>query len=1121
MKNVRYSISALVAGLLGAMLALPAVSEPRCDSHAATLETAEGPIRWQASPDEEWLAVPIGFRFCYGERVQTLKHRAALRLSNDTLVRLNENSAIHFLPEQESFFVELLNGAAHFLSRTKKRFEVKAPYMNAAVDGTEFSVEADEQANSVAVFEGEVNVHTGEHLTRLRNGQRTSTDAKQQPGPVERISLHNAASWTLHYPPIFSTNSTSAAVRAHIDSANYAAAIASLQQSPAPADLALAASLKLIEGDWNGAVILLRQARDSAPQSADILAVESFISVVKGQPKAALVKTTELVKRSADNVNALLAHSFALQANGEIEQALVFARRANRAAPASVPVMARYAELLLTNGQPDQAAQLLEQALSRSPRHPRLHTLMGYVGLSQLDRSLAVASFTAALNNNPNSALAHFGLGLSDVLSGNLAQSRAKMELATLLDPTNSLFRSYLGKTYLELKLPSWAQPQFELAKEFDPNDPTPWFYEADLQQQSNQWVHALTSVDTAIKKNDNRAIYRPRSMLQSDALVRGNNKQQILHKLNLAPAGQLASGLAASEAPGEFAAHQAASLSFINSGYDRLVASEVMKARLLKPILAKPLGVGLESPGLTAPRWLMPSKMAVQEHANLYSANGVSGHFALQGGDHNTQSAVWQMQAAGDHLSVDAGQIFTQSDGFTQNNDLDLRIGQVNLHYRPSDQLKLVLSGTNSEEDNGDLDNAIDGPLFSLANRESVETQSIDAGLIYQPSAATRLIWHSSHLEKDTLNTTFVDFVVPTDSVYQLNETLYQHQFVVNTQFEPFDLTIGGVRQKVDGLGIDEFIPDIFGAGKSQIEEHAKKTQLFASIDVPVQDNLNTYGEISYSKYRSDSPDAATFKEDETDYVLAANWNVSPGLRFSLANWTSTADYLINSTTLKTTHIYGIPLINDQIRFDHAKASALAVFGTLGSWQYSTMVTDTRLTQAEIASLRYQVSQVRNEQIKGDVHILRRFGAGWLYHLRLQAIESEIPFAGNVNQVDRPKLLRTGIVTTGFAFDALPHLHLGVNAQFVHQESGYPALDAAGETATDTESEGALIWNTQALYKPIIRGPEISLRVLNLNNQRLSINQDFVSGGANVASAQRKIIPYGRLALLAIQWSL
>ena len=76
--------------------------------------------------------------------------------------------------------------------------------------------------------------------------------------------------------------------------------------------------------------------------------------------------------------------------------------------------------------------------------------------------------------------------------AGELEEGTADLEIAASLDPNASLTRSYLGKAYYEQKRSKVAQTEYDRAKEFDPMDPTPWFYDAIKKQTENRPVEAL-----------------------------------------------------------------------------------------------------------------------------------------------------------------------------------------------------------------------------------------------------------------------------------------------------------------------------------------------------------------------------------------------------------------------------------------------------------------------------------------------------------------------------------------------------------------------------------------------------------------------------------------------------
>jgi len=76
--------------------------------------------------------------------------------------------------------------------------------------------------------------------------------------------------------------------------------------------------------------------------------------------------------------------------------------------------------------------------------------VQGFVHLAQIDTTKARQDFTTAIELDSTEPLARLGLGLALIRDGDLEEGREQIEIAVILDPNNSLLRSYLGKAYYE-----------------------------------------------------------------------------------------------------------------------------------------------------------------------------------------------------------------------------------------------------------------------------------------------------------------------------------------------------------------------------------------------------------------------------------------------------------------------------------------------------------------------------------------------------------------------------------------------------------------------------------------------------------------------------------------------
>ena len=79
---------------------------------------------------------------------------------------------------------------------------------------------------------------------------------------------------------------------------------------------------------------------------------------------------------------------------------------------------------------------------------------------------------------------------------------------------------------------------QFAIAKQLDPNDPTPWLYNAIRKQSENRPVEALRDLEKSIELNDNRAVYRSRELLDQDQAARGTSLARIYNDLGFQQLG-------------------------------------------------------------------------------------------------------------------------------------------------------------------------------------------------------------------------------------------------------------------------------------------------------------------------------------------------------------------------------------------------------------------------------------------------------------------------------------------------------------------------------------------------------------------------------------------------------
>ncbi|MFC1832672.1 tetratricopeptide repeat protein, partial [Thermodesulfobacteriota bacterium] len=503
---ILFVISNLVCGA--------AVGAEHCSEQVGTLVSIEGSGELQPQGQQGWQPVKLNDKLCAGDVLRVGPGgRAAVTLTNETILRINQNSILTFsLPEERISVLKLLKGMLHIFSHRPRALKVSTPYVNGTVEGTEFLVAVDDQQAAITVFEGLVRAANGQGSLDIGSGQSVTAAKGTAPQYSAVVNPRDAVQWTLYYPTILASAAGATATEAD--------------------KLVSQASGALQTGQVAEARSLLDKALSIEPQNSNALALLAIIDVVQNRQESALAQAQKAVELAPDSAAAGLALSYAQQATFDIDGALNTLLETTEANPNNVEVLARLAELQLAVGRFDQALATIDRAVGITPDNSRVKAVHGFVHLTRVEIDKAQASFTRAVELDQAMPLARLGLGLSQIRRGQVAAGRAEIEIGAALDTSNSMIRSYLGKAFFEERRDSQAGRQYSIAKELDPADPTPWFYDAIRKQTDNRPVEALHDLQQSIALNNNRAVYRSRFQLDDDLAARSASLGRIYQDL-------------------------------------------------------------------------------------------------------------------------------------------------------------------------------------------------------------------------------------------------------------------------------------------------------------------------------------------------------------------------------------------------------------------------------------------------------------------------------------------------------------------------------------------------------------------------------------------------------------
>ncbi len=758
------------------LLALPyhlAVSSD-CEPWMAKVISSQGKVESQGPDDYEWHSVANDAAFCYGDKVRTGNNsRASLMLKNGSILTLDQKTTFILLkPEQDNsnWLLEMLRGSIFFRSRFPQNLNIRTPFINAVHKGTEFLVTVGEREARISVFDGVVEGENDAGNITIAKGY--SGIATNQGAPrVQALTVRpeDAVQWALYYPSVIdyrdwktSEGSPLQPVLKAYRQDDLEQAFNALNDIPDNARddryRVLEASLLLSVGRAAEALAVTNAVSEQQPEFGSALALRSVIAVAKNRQQAALALAEQAIGLDRSSAAGYLALSYARQALLEVDKALQAAQEAVLLSPENALAWARLSELYLSTGDFDRAIEAADKAALLDPALARIQTVLGFAELAQIDLDSAGNSFQRAVSLDAGDPTARLGLGLVKIRRGRVEEGARDLELAVSLDPNNAVARSYLGKAYYELRNSGYAETELAIAKEMDPKDPTPWFYDAILKQSVNRPIEALHDMEQAIALNDNRGVYRSRLMLDEDAAARTANLARIYNDLGFGRVALKQAWKSLGYDSTNHSAHRFLADAYQGQPRFRIArASELLQAQLLQPINITPVQPQLTAENIGILNSLGPSSLSANEYDPMFTSNGL--HVVLNGayGSNNTLTDNAIVSGVYDNLSLSLGQFHYQTDGFRINDDYQQDIYDAFAQYSFNQDLSIQVEFKSEDVRAGDVPFRLNG--FHQENlRQSIEHDTARVGGHYRIDSEQDLLmstFYSTRKDRTESSTT------------------------------------------------------------------------------------------------------------------------------------------------------------------------------------------------------------------------------------------------------------------------------------------------------------------------------------------------------------------------------
>lgn len=810
--------------------------------------------------------------------------------------------------------------------------EVQSMPVVATIRGTEFNlaVGADQVAR-LAVLDGMVEFHNPQGSVMVAANEQATAKVGEAPHKTVLLDPLDAVQWSLYYPGLVSHRdyalSSGEAPPAKdrsqnrsagsdqqawtlLEAGDVGAALAEFRQARPPtlmssvgtaealyrldrfaeADRAIdetqqrypraalpwvqAARSALIRGRVPEAQQALDQALARDPHSALAHGLRSNIFLVQNRKEQARDAAERAVAANSSSPTAYLNLSLVEQADFKLDAALAAARQAVALDPDNPQALIQESRLLFGMGRVKEALKVAEKARHRAPRDALVNSTWGFLQLARGRTHQAHRAFQEAIAQDSTLGEPHLGLGLALFRRNQTAAAIEEMRKATLLEPKVSLYNSYLGKAYFEIRDDRMARKYFAQAKQLDPRDPTPHFYEALRLQSVNRPVAAVQNLQKSIELNENRAVYRSKLLLDEDLATRDTSLARVYEDLGFDQLAQIEASKSLTLNPANYSAHRFLSDSYATRPRHEIArVSELLQAQLLQPLNINPVQPSLNETNLRMINGFDTSTL--NEYTSLFERDRTQVLISGIAGNNTTLADEIVLSGLQGPISYSLGQFHYETEGFRANNDLKHDIFNLFTQVALTAHLNVQAEFRRRKTSMGDLSLKADG---SYDNEFHSTTQQDIArlGAHFSPSFQSDFIVSAFYSDRDEGNNV-------TDKGYQ---TEAQHLF----HTDQFNLTTG--------VGIY----DIDHQGKGALT--AKEQDAYFNINVAVPENIIWTLGLGYVSFKQSKEQFLDI--DQLNPKFGLQWAITENVGLRLASFKTLKPRLIVQQTIAPTQIAG-----------------------------------------------------------------------------------------------------------------------------------------------------------------------------------------------------------------------
>jgi tetratricopeptide (TPR) repeat protein len=813
------------------------------------------------------------------------------------------------------------------------------------------------------------------------------------------------------------------------------------------------ASELLAVGRFDEAEREIDRALSLQPQYSEALALQAIIAVVQNEKEKGLSAAKQAVQVDPNSATAQIALSYAQQANFDLEGARASLEKAVQLDPQNALAWARLAELHASFGDLDESLETAQKAVSLNPNLSRTQTVVGFAYLNQVRIGESKEAFEKAIQLDQADPLPRLGLGLAKIRRGDLEGGRAEIEIAASLDPNNSLIRSYLGKAYYEEKRTKLDGPEYKTAKELDPKDPTPYFYDAIRKQTINRPVEALRDFEKSIELNDNRAVYRSKLNLDSDEAARQSALARVYSDLGFQQLALVEGWKSVNTDPMNYSAHRFLADSYAARPRHEIArVSELLQSQLLQPTNITPIQPRLAESNLFLISSGGPGSLSFNEFNPIFNRNGATAQVSGLAGNHDTFGGEFVLSAIQNKLSWSFGATSFITDGWRDNADQDDKIFNGFMQYELTYKTSIQAEFRYRDNDRGETRLRFFEDDFRPNVEQETTTKTARLGFRHAFSPGSVVIGNFSYQELDDSeddsnpastppfppgSTAVIDGDTDQDAFGGELQYLFRSNYI--------DLVTGGGYFKTDGkdkVAADVFLPfpvppvPLLRTKVDRDAEHGNG-YLYSYIN-PLKSLTFTVGG-SYDDLDADDSNAKD--RDQFNPKFGLTWNPFTGTTLRGAAFRTLKRTLITDQTVEPTQVAGF----NQFFDDYNATDAWRYGGAIDQKFTDSMYGGAEYTYRDLSVPFFDTIAGTTRTVKWDEKIFRGY-LFWAPHewLAFRAEYLWERFERHEDFADGAKTVETNYLPLGINFFHPIGLSAGLTGTYVKQQGSFERATAA-----------------------------------------------------------------------------